>query len=111
MKLFFSILTYMAGVLPGSAQSFLHYLPIDSARQIIETAKKPEKKFYGYYGADRYYMNSGMFDSSELTQKEMYIIAKNLNEDSLLCDVYAVMSNRYLLKQDFNYVWVYVLRH
>jgi hypothetical protein len=26
----------MAGVLPGSAQSFLHYLPIDSARQIIE---------------------------------------------------------------------------
>ncbi len=36
MKLFFSILTYMAGVLPGSAQSFLHYLPIDSARQIIE---------------------------------------------------------------------------
>ncbi len=41
----------MVGLLPGSAQSFLHYLPIDSARQIIANAKTPEDKFYGYYGA------------------------------------------------------------
>ena len=92
------------------AQQFLHYLPIDSARSVIANATTPEDKYYGYYGADRYYMNAGLFDSSELVQKEMYAIAKKLNRDSLLCDVYAVMSNRYLLKQDFNYALVNVLK-
>jgi len=110
MRKYFLFISLVLGCLQLCAQQFLNYLPIDSARRVIANAKTLEDKFYGYYGADRFYMNAGFFDSSEFAQKEMYTIAKNLNRDSLLCDVYAVMSNRYLLKQDFNYALMYALK-
>jgi len=91
-------------------ERFLNYLPIDTARQIILHAKTPEDKFYGYYSADRYYLNTGIFDSSEMVEKEMYSIAKKLNSDSLLCDANMSISNKYLSKQDYNYALIYVLQ-
>ena len=92
-----------------SAQFFTYYPP-DTARQIIANAKNPEDIFYGYYGLDRYYYRSGLYDSSEIAQKEMYAIAKRLNRDSLLCDVNMSISNKYLSKQDYNFALIYALR-
>ena len=101
------LLVAYAGV---PAQKFLNYLPIDSARRVIANAQTPEDRFYGYYGADRYYSNAGIFDSSEWAEKNMYAIAKALGRDSLLCDVTVVMSNKYLVKQDFNFALIYALK-
>ena len=92
------------------AQKFFTYYPIDTARKVILNAKLAEDKFYGYYGADRYYNNAGLYDSSELAEKEMYSIAINLNSDSLMCDASISISNKYLSKQDYNFALQFALK-
>ncbi|MDP1621374.1 MAG: tetratricopeptide repeat protein [Bacteroidales bacterium] len=93
----------------GSAQFYV-YFPVDTARQIVAKAKTPEKKFYGYYSLDRYFISNGLFDSCEWAQKEMYAIAKRLNRDSLLSDVNVAISNKHLFRGDHNFALVYALK-
>jgi len=108
---FFIILNcFVQLLIAQNSPRFLTYLPIDTARQIILNAGNPEDKFYGYYSADRYFLNSALFDSTELVEKEMYSIAKKMNSDSLLCDANMSISNKYLSKQDYNYALIYVLK-
>ena len=110
MKKIFLIITTYFFCNQLFAQKFFIYYPIDTARKIILNAKKIEDKFYGYYGADRYYNNSGLLDSCEWAEKEMYSIAKSLNSDSLMCDASMSISNKYLTKQDYNFSLLYALK-
>jgi tetratricopeptide (TPR) repeat protein len=52
---------------------------------------------------DRFYYTTGLFDSSELLQKEMFAIAKELKNDSLMVMVYRAIGNRYVVKTDYNF--------
>jgi tetratricopeptide (TPR) repeat protein len=92
-----------------SAQFYV-YFPADTARQVVANEKAPEKRYYGYYGLDRYYITNGLFDSCEWAQKEMYSIAINLNSDSLLSDVNVAISNKHLFRGDHNFALVYALK-
>ena len=61
------------------------------------------EKFRGYYGLDRYYYTTGLYDSSRAIQAQMYAIAKSLNDDSLLADVYHAIANMLVHKSDYNF--------
>ena len=106
------IIFYICIILFGNTVSaqFYMYFPADTARQIVAHAKSPDKKFYGYYGLDRYYLTNGLFDSCEWAQKEMYSIATILNRDSLLSDVNVAISNKHLFRGDYNFALIYALK-
>lgn len=86
-----------------SAQQFIQYLLPDSARYVILHAKNEQERFQGYYGLDRYYYTTGLYDSSRYIQAKMYAIAKSVNSDSLLADTYHAMANMLVHKSDYNF--------
>ena len=79
------------------------YIDVDSARRLIRSAKTQEEKFTGLRTLDRLYYTTGMFDSSELFQKEMFAIAKELKSDSMMASLYRAIGNRYVIKTDYNF--------
>jgi len=78
------------------------YINLDSARKLIQSSNI-EEKFRGLRTLDRFYYTTGLFDSSELLQKEMFAIAKELKRDSLMVMVYRAIGNRYVVKTDYNF--------
>jgi tetratricopeptide (TPR) repeat protein len=70
--------------------------------KLVQSAT-PEKKFRGMRTLDRFYYTTGLFDSSERLQKEMFAIAKELKNDSLMVMVYRAIGNRYVVKTDYNF--------
>ena len=100
MKYFFNLilLLFLSGQL--SAQI---YLPANSARILIRNAKTAGDKFKGYRGLDRYYYTTGLYDSSEIVQKKMYVIAARLKSDSLMVLVYRAIGNRFTTRSDYNF--------
>ncbi len=98
-----SILILLFGASRLSAQQFIQYLLPDSARYIILHAKSEQERFQGYYGLDRYYYTTGLYDSSRHIQARMYAIAKSSNSDSLLADTYHAMANMLVHKSDYNF--------
>ena len=103
MKRIFLIAMILIGAEQISAQQFTQYLLPDSARYIIFHAKTEKEKFPGYYGLDRYYYTTGLYDSSRLIQTKMYSIARALNDDSLLADTYHAIGNMLVHKSDYNF--------
>jgi len=85
------------------AQQFYQYLSPDSSRQVIRNAKTPEERFMGYFSLDRYYYTTGLYDSSRLTQLELYNIAKERKSDSLLATTYHAIGNMLVHKSDYNF--------
>ena len=85
------------------AQQFYQYLSPDSSRRIIRNAKTEEEKFIGYFSLDRYYYTTGLYDSSRLTQLEMYKIANERKSDSLLATTYYAMGNMFVHKSDYTF--------
>ena len=79
-----------------------NYISIDSARKLI-LASAPEEKLRGLRTLDRFYYTTGLFDSSELFQKQMFAIAQELKKDSLMAIVYRAIGNRYVVKTDYNF--------
>ncbi|MFZ6023693.1 MAG: hypothetical protein ACOYVG_04470 [Bacteroidota bacterium] len=79
------------------------YIEIDSARKLVRPDKTPEERFKGIRALDRFYYTTGLFDSSALLQKEMFVIAKELKRDSLMALVYRAIGNRYVVKTDYNF--------
>jgi hypothetical protein len=79
------------------------YISVDSARQIVLTAKNHEEKFRGLRTLDRFYYTTGKFDSSATCQKEMFAIAKELKRDTFMSLVYRAIGNRYVTKTDYNF--------
>ena len=98
-----SLLMILFGAGRLSAQQFIQYLLPDSARYVIQHAKSEQERFQGYYGLDRYYYTTGLYDSSRYIQAKMYAIAKSLNSDPLLADTYLAMGNMLLHKSDYNF--------
>jgi tetratricopeptide (TPR) repeat protein len=78
------------------------YIGLDSARKLVQSTTQ-EKQFRGMRTLDRFYYTTGLFDSSELLQKEMFAIAKELKNDSLMVMVYRAIGNRYVVKTDYNF--------
>jgi tetratricopeptide (TPR) repeat protein len=78
------------------------YIGLDSARKLVQSTTR-EKQFRGMRTLDRFYYTTGLFDSSELLQKEMFAIAKELKNDSLMVMVYRAIGNRYVVKTDYNF--------
>ncbi|MGC4035212.1 MAG: hypothetical protein QM764_04560 [Chitinophagaceae bacterium] len=103
MKYFFLLLFF-------STQLSAQYLDVDSARQLIRSEKNNKEKFFGYFSLDRYYYTSGLFDSSALLQKQLYIMAVELKNDSLIADVYRAMGNRYLTETDYNFALIFYFK-
>src|SRR5258708_35231099 len=99
MKYFFTLvlLLFLTGQL--SAQQ---YLPADSARPLIRTAKTPAEKFKAYRGLDRYYYTTGLYDSSAMVQKKMYAMAEGLKSDLMMAFVQSGRGNRYTTKSAYN---------
>ena len=95
--LFGCVLLLMAGL---SAQT---YIGLDSARKLVRSSASPEERFRGMRTLDRFYYTTGLFDSSELFQKEMFAIAKELKRDSMMAAVYRAIGNRYVVKTDYNF--------
>lgn len=79
-----------------------NYIDINSARKLVQSSNTAEK-FRGLRTLDRFYYTTGLFDSSELSQKEMFAIAKQLKTDSLMAFVYRAIGNRYVVKTDYNF--------
>ena len=100
MKYFFLLTCSLFLMTWLSAQG---YIDIDSARKLMRTGKTSEEKFRGMRTLDRFYYTTGLFDSSELLQKEMFAIAKELKRDSMMALVYRAIGNRYVVKTDYNF--------
>jgi len=100
MKYTFLLSCCLFLILRLSAQG---YIDIDSARELVQLDKTSEERFRGMRTLDRFYYTTGLFDSSELLQKEMFAIAKNLKRDSLMALVYRAIGNRYVIKTDYNF--------
>ena len=86
-------------LLQVSAQT---YTNIDSARKLTGLSS-PEERFRGLRTLDRYYYTTGLFDSSELAEKEMLAIAKKLKRDTMMAIVYRAIGNKYVVKTDYNF--------
>jgi hypothetical protein len=95
------IILFGAGRL--SAQQFIQYLSPDSAHYVILHAKSEQERFHGYYGLDRYYYTTGLYDSSRYIQAKMYAIAKSANSDPLLADTHHAIGNMLVHKSDYNF--------
>jgi tetratricopeptide (TPR) repeat protein len=94
----------LAILLALQLQSFTQtYINTEAAREILNTSKNPEQRFRALRTMDRFYYTTGLFDSSELTEKEMFSIAKELKRDSLMAIVYRGIGNRYVIKGDYNF--------
>jgi tetratricopeptide (TPR) repeat protein len=78
------------------------YITLDSARKLVQSSA-PEKKFRGMRTLDRFYYTTGLFDSSELLQKQMFAMAKETKTDSMMVIVYRAIGNRYVVKTDYNF--------
>jgi tetratricopeptide (TPR) repeat protein len=100
MKCFFLFASLLFFISSVSSQT---YIDLDSARKLAQLSETPEKKFRGMRTLDRFYYTTGLFDSSELLQKEMFAIAKELKSDSLMIIVYRAIGNRYVVKTDYNF--------
>lgn len=99
MKYFF----LPAGLLFFLIQAFSqNYIDLDLARKLAQSSYV-EEKFRGLRTLDRYYYTTGLFDSSELLQKQMFAIAKQLKSDSAMAMVYRAIGNRYVVKTDYNF--------
>ena len=79
------------------------YIDLDSARKLVGASSSLEKRFRGLRALDRFYYTTGLFDSSELAQKEMFSIASSLKRDSLMAFVYRAIGNRFVIKTDYNF--------
>ena len=79
------------------------YIPLDSARKLLVSTGSQVKKFRGLRSIERYYYTTGLFDSSEIAEKEMFAIAKELKSDSMMAIVYRAIGNRYVIKTDYNF--------
>src|SRR5258705_8643743 len=79
------------------------YISVDSARKIMLNPKNSVEKFRGLHALDRFYYTTGKFDSSSMFQKEMFAIAKELKNDSLMMKTYRAIGNRYVIKTDYNF--------
>jgi tetratricopeptide (TPR) repeat protein len=99
MKYFFLPVCFLLFLFQVSSQS---YIDMDSARKLAQSSNT-EEKFRGLRTLDRFYYTTGLFDSSELLQKEMFAIAKQLKRDSLMTMVYRAIGNRYVVKTDYNF--------
>jgi tetratricopeptide (TPR) repeat protein len=99
--LFLGALFFVTGL---SAQS---YMIVDSARRVILYTKNPEEKFRSLRTLDRFYYTTGLYDSSALLEKELYAIAKDLKNDTLMSSVYRAMGNRFVTKTDYNFGLIY----
>ncbi len=101
MKNFFLLLLI---VIPGEhlAQNSLQILSPDSARQQTLFAKTPEEKFYAWRSLNRYYLVNALFDSTDISQREMFTIATSLNRDSLLVDACIVLGNKHAFRTNYN---------
>ena len=100
MRYFFLLAFYMFLTLGGSAQG---YISVDSARRLVASAKTPEEKFAGLRTIDRLYYTTGLFDSSEIVEKEMFAIARELKRDTLMTSLYRAIGNKYVIKTDYNF--------
>ncbi len=78
------------------------YINVDTAR-VLWRSSKPEEKFRGLRTMDRFYYTTGKFDSSELCEKEMFSIARELKRDSMMAIVYRAIGNKYVIKTDYNF--------
>ncbi|MES2373362.1 MAG: hypothetical protein V4557_12330 [Bacteroidota bacterium] len=103
MRKIFLISSVLLFAIQVFAQQLYWYLSADSSRHILQTAKTAEEKFMGYFSLDRYYYTTGLYDSSRLTQLEMYNIAKERKSDSLLATTYHAMGNMLVHKSDYNF--------
>ncbi len=79
------------------------YINVDSARMLVASSKKPEEKFAGLRTLDRLYYTTGLFDSSEMVEKEMFAIARELKRDTLMAALYRAIGNKYVIKTDYNF--------
>ncbi|HMK04430.1 MAG TPA: hypothetical protein VK489_09570, partial [Ferruginibacter sp.] len=52
---------------------------------------------------DRLYYTTGLFDSSEMVEKEMLAIARELKRDTLMASLYRAIGNKYVIKTDYNF--------
>jgi tetratricopeptide (TPR) repeat protein len=78
------------------------YINIDSARKLAELSSS-EERFRGLRTLDRYYYTTGLFDSSALSEKEMFAIAKELKRDTMMAIVHRAIGNKYVVKTDYNF--------
>jgi tetratricopeptide (TPR) repeat protein len=100
MKYYFLLACSFFLMIRLSAQG---YIDVDAARKLVLSAKTQEEKFAGLRTLDRFYVSTGLFDSSALTQKEMFTIAKELKRDTLMVALYRAIGNRYAIKTDYNF--------
>jgi tetratricopeptide (TPR) repeat protein len=96
LSLFAGLLLFLPGAYSQT------YINLDSARKLV-LSSVPEKKFRGMRTLDRFYYTTGLFDSSELLQKQMFAIAKETKSDSMMVIVYRAIGNRYVVKTDYNF--------
>lgn len=100
MKYYFLLACSFFLMIRLSAQG---YIDVDAARKLVLSAKTQEEKFAGLRTLDRFYVSTGLFDSSALTQREMFAIAKELKRDTLMVALYRAIGNRYAIKTDYNF--------
>ena len=96
LLLFFSIHFFTGAFTQG-------YISMDSARKLLISSRSPEEKFAGLRTLDRFYYTTGLFDSSEMVEKEMFAIARELKSDSLMASLYRGIGNKYVIKTDYNF--------
>jgi len=97
---FFTAILLMIPAMHSGAQT---YIPLDSARKLLLSPGSQVEKFRGLRTIERYYYTTGLFDSSEIAEKEMFAIAKELKSDSMMAIVYRAIGNRYVIKTDYNF--------
>src|SRR6185369_5792721 len=98
-KTFFLCGCFLFLIFRVSAQT---YINIDTARKLVKLSS-PEQRFRGLRTLDRYYYTTGLFDSSGLSEKEMFAIAKKLNRDTMMAIVHRAIGNKYVIKTDYNF--------
>ena len=79
------------------------YISVDSARKLVASSNSPEERFTGLRTLDRLYYTTGLFDSSEMVEKEMLAIARELKRDTLMASLYRAIGNKYVIKTDYNF--------
>jgi tetratricopeptide (TPR) repeat protein len=97
---FFTAVLFTFLLVPTNAQP---YIPLDSARKLVASPGSQVEKFRGLRSVERYYYTTGLFDSAEIAEKEMFAIAKELKADSMMAIVYRAIGNRYVIKTDYNF--------
>lgn len=102
MKILLNTLCIFILLNDASAQ----YLPLDSARRLLQVADTPEEKFRALQSIDRHYYSNGLHDSSSNVQKQMFALAIHSKKDSLLTPTYRAIGNRYLSAGDYNFAMV-----